>query len=129
MIITQGKVNIKDERLAKIFNFFFFFFNSELTLYSLHRAIRDVQREIVSRNNDLSELEEQLAMIKLNESKRRAQQSSGGFSCGDVSDEEEEGEISYEVIKNTTRYIRRFNFLGDVYSQSGAKAPLQCSVE
>ncbi|KAI7883402.1 uncharacterized protein EV154DRAFT_605990 [Mucor mucedo] len=101
----------------------------ELTLYSLHRAIRDIQREIVSRSNDLSKLEEQMAAIKLNENKRRAQQSSGGFSCGDVTDDEEEPEISLEVIKNTTRYIRRFNFLRDVCSQSRSKGPLQCSVE
>lgn len=98
-------------------------------MYSLHRAIRDIQREIVSRNNDLAELEGRLAVIKLDESIKHARQSSGGFSCEDISDDEEEHEIDPEVIKNTTRYIRRFNFLRDVCSQAHTRAPLQCPVE
>lgn len=107
-------------------------FCRELTLYSLHRAIRDIQRDISARNNDLAELEDQLANMRLNESRRRARQSSAGFSCVDISDDEEEEEelgVSESAIQHTTRYIRRFNFLNQMCEQASARSPLECSTE
>lgn len=106
--------------------------SGKLTLYSLHRAIRDIQRDIFARNNDLAELEDQLANMRLNESRRRARQSSAGFSCVDISDDEEEEEelgVSESAIQHTTRYIRRFNFLNQMCEQASARSPLECSTE
>lgn len=102
----------------------------ELTLYSLHRAIRDIQRDISARNSDLADLEDRLANMKLNESRRRARQSSAGFSCMDMSDDEDEEEelgISEAAIQHTTRYIRRFNFLNQMCEQASKRAPLEIS--
>ncbi|KAG2230634.1 hypothetical protein INT48_005902 [Thamnidium elegans] len=104
----------------------------KLTLYSLHRAVRDIQKDIVGKKNTLTELEEKLANVKLNDSRRKAQQSTAGFSCQDVSDSEdddEEEEVSTKVIEHTAKYFRRFNFLGDLCDKTSARTPLQCPVE
>lgn len=104
----------------------------ELTLYSLHRAVRDIQKDIVSKKNELTELEEKLANVKLNDSRRKAQRSATGFSCLDISDNEdddEEEEVSPETIEHTAKYFRRFNFLGELCDKTIARTPLQCPVE
>ncbi|KAI9361508.1 hypothetical protein BD770DRAFT_408646 [Pilaira anomala] len=106
--------------------------SGQLTLYSLHRAVRDVQRDIISRSNEISELEEKLDNAKFNDSRRKAQQSTGGFSCEDISDSEEEEEsdgFNIAAIQNTTRYLRRFNFISDVCEKASTRSPLQCPVD
>lgn len=87
----------------------------------------------MSKSNEISELEEKLANIKFNDSRRKAQQSTGGFSCEDISDDEEEEEESdgfnTAAIQYTTRYLRRFNFIGDVCEKASTRSPLQCPVD
>ena len=98
-------------------------------MYSLYRAIRDIEKDVSLKKNDLEELEVRLANIKLKESRRRARQSSAGFSCVDVSDEEEEEEppVSQSTIQHTTRYLRRFNFLNEMCELANNRAPFETS--
>lgn len=101
-------------------------------MYSLHRAVRDIQKDIVGKKNELTELEDKLANVKLNDSRRKAQKSATGFSCQDISDSEdddEEEEVSTKAIEQTAKYFRRFNFLGDLCDKIIARPPLQCPVE
>lgn len=108
----------------------FLHFFSALTLYSLHRAVRDIQRHIVLRNSDITQLEETFANIQLNESKRRAKASSAGFSVEDLTDsEDEEEEYAASTTQHTVRYFRRFNFMNDVCMKASTRAPLQCNID
>jgi hypothetical protein len=96
-------------------------------LYSLHRSIRDIEREITSRNKEIKELEDRLSDVHLDDKKGKSK--TQGITCEDVTDsEDEEGEhVSREVIERTTRYIRRYNFLDTVLNETSRRAPLQAS--
>lgn len=136
MITTLGKVAVYSLGLFSLpllLNFLLKSHNRELTLYSLHRTVRDIQRDTVARNNDMAQLEEKIANLKLNESKRRAQASNAGFSVEDLTDSEndEEEDLEYKpaTTQYTARYLRRFNFLNDVCIKSSRRTPLQCPVD
>ncbi|KAG1174046.1 hypothetical protein G6F70_003562 [Rhizopus microsporus] len=94
-----------------------------LTYYSVNRKICDIQKEISERDNDILQLEEKVAEIKLKESSRKAYESSSGFACIDLSDDEEEEDLS-DTIQYTTKYIRRFNFLHTLYEASTQRQPI-----
>lgn len=96
-------------------------------MYSLHRSIRDIEREITAKNKDITELEERLDKVKLNDGKGKDKASNSGISCDDVSDSEDEETISREVIERTTRYIRRYNFLDTVVNETSRRLPLAAS--
>lgn len=105
-------------------------YDSTLSLYSLHRAVRDIERDMTRKNYDICQLEEKLANIKLNDSKRRARHSSVGFTCGDISESEEEGlQINISAIEHTTRYLRRYNFLDTVCNETSSRGPLEAKAK
>jgi hypothetical protein len=83
------------------------------------------------KNNDISQLEEKLANIKLNDSKRRARHSSVGFTCEDLSDSEDEDgdQINAAAIHHTTRYLRRYNFLNTVCNETSIRGPLEAAAK
>ncbi|KAI7900036.1 uncharacterized protein BX663DRAFT_519398 [Cokeromyces recurvatus] len=100
----------------------------QLSLYSVHRSIRDIERGITHKNNDINELEEKVAMIRLDGSRQKAKQTSRGISCEDLSDSEEENDenrINAETIENTTRYIRRYNFFDVICNETSKRKPIQ----
>lgn len=88
-----------------------------MSLYSLHRAIRDIEREVVFKNKDIKELEERLSGVKLNSDEE--------VKNREVSFEEEDDMIDQEIIERTTRYIRRYNFLDVVINETSKRAPLE----
>ncbi|KAL9558194.1 hypothetical protein MBANPS3_001014 [Mucor bainieri] len=102
-----------------------------LSMYTLHRAIRDVEREIEHKQDTLAELGDQLAAIKLTDSRIKARRGAIGISCDDLSDSEQEDDchIKPEVIEHTTRYLRRYQFLDTVSDALTKAGPVFTSVE
>ncbi|KAI8991887.1 hypothetical protein BDF20DRAFT_846974 [Mycotypha africana] len=105
----------------------------QLSLYTLHRAIRDIELDIRRKKKDLDEAEERLAELTLEESSRRAKQASVGFTCDDLSDTDEESSddkqnVSKKTIKQTTMHIRRYNFMDKVCTGLSNQATLEISI-
>lgn len=100
-------------------------------MYTLHRAIRDIEREIIHKEEDLTELGEKIASIKLNDSRIKARRGANGISCDDLSDDDEEGDdkIKPAVIEHTTRYLRRYQFLDTVSNEISKSGPVYTSIE
>lgn len=103
-------------------------------MYTLHRAIRDVEREIAHKEDSLTELGDQLAAIKLTDSRIKARRGAIGISCDDLSDSEQEDDEQDKrtkpaVIEHTTRYLRRYQFLDIVCDELTKSGPLYTCVE
>ncbi|GAN08962.1 hypothetical protein MAM1_0234d08482 [Mucor ambiguus] len=105
-----------------------------LSMYTLRRAIRDIEREIVHKEDTLTELGDQLAAIKLRDSRIKARRGAIGISCDDLSDSEQEEDaqdsrIKPAVIEHTTRYLRRYLFLDTVFDEITKSGPVYTSIE
>lgn len=107
---------------------------SSLSMYTLHRAIRDIEREIVHKQDSLTELGDQIAVIKLTDSRIKARRGAAGISCDDLSDSEQEEDkkdkrITPAVIEHTTRYLRRYQFLDTVSDELSKSGPVYTCIE
>ncbi|KAI9261732.1 hypothetical protein BY458DRAFT_548398 [Sporodiniella umbellata] len=91
--------------------------------YSFNKKICEIQSEINTKQKKLGNLEEEVGHIRMMDSSRKALQNSNGFSCIDLSDSDEEEDMS-DAILYTTKYIRRFNFFNTLYKSTGQRAPL-----
>ncbi|KAI8069114.1 uncharacterized protein B0P05DRAFT_551606 [Gilbertella persicaria] len=102
--------------------------SGELSLYSLHRAVRDIERDMICKSKEVAELEENFAHFKLNDSRRRAKRVA--FTCDDLSDTEDEQEpqITEASIQHTTRYLRRYNFLDCVCEETSKRMPIETTI-
>ncbi|KAF1802522.1 hypothetical protein FB192DRAFT_1109428 [Mucor lusitanicus] len=105
-----------------------------LSMYTLHRAIRDIEREIEHKEDTLTELGDQLAAIKLADSRIKARRGAIGISCDDLSDSEQEEDeqsrrLKPAVIEHTTRYLRRYQFLDTVCDELTKSGPVYTSIE
>lgn len=103
-------------------------------MYTLHRAIRDIEREIEHKEDTLTELGDQLAAIKLADSRIKARRGAIGISCDDLSDSEQEEDeqsrrLKPAVIEHTTRYLRRYQFLDTVCDELTKSGPVYTSIE
>ena len=95
-------------------------------MYSLHRAVRDVERELVSKSKDIAELETKLADYRLTDSRQKAKRMQ--LISDDEEEEEEEAKVTTESIQHTTRYLRRYNFMDHVCGQASAQKPVEAHV-
>lgn len=114
--------------------------NSFPSLYSLHRALRDVENEITAKRTQLKELEEQLAYLRLKENHKRALDASSRITVDDY-DEDEQGEEQQQqqqnvsqtdsawpepLVQYTVRYLRRERFIDQLCRFQQKKTPHKC---
>ncbi|CEP18940.1 hypothetical protein [Parasitella parasitica] len=104
-----------------------------LSMYTLHRTIRDIEREITHTENSLTEYDQKIASIKLNNSRIKARRGASGISWSDLSDseqdEDEERSLTPAVIEQTTRYLRRYQFLDAISNEISKSGPIHTSIE
>jgi len=102
-----------------------------MSLYSLHRAIRDVEKDIIFKSNEIDNISKQLEDTKLDNIGLKAQDDRryGHTSSSDSEDDEIEYKVKSEVIQSTTRYIRRIQFLNSFCDRFIQIPPLQVNME
>ncbi|KAF7725277.1 hypothetical protein EC973_000287 [Apophysomyces ossiformis] len=108
-----------------------------LSLYSLRRIMRDVERDVRKKDIEVKDLEEQLGRLRLMEYQDKARKAGNRITVEDLSDEEEEEEpdtacsgiqgtdepFSNATLQTATSFLRREIFLDNLQSVADKRKP------
>ncbi|CAO3609562.1 unnamed protein product [Cunninghamella blakesleeana] len=114
---------------------------NNLSFYSLNCAIRNVEKDLKTKDNEIKDLERKLALLRFEENQKRAKFSPSKIAFEGLSDDEEDEEetdvsalVSHGIFQSdhidyTVKQIEQENFLETLCDHSNNNIPLTVNIE
>ncbi|KAI8878616.1 hypothetical protein K501DRAFT_336646 [Backusella circina FSU 941] len=127
-LVLLEQLELKVHELTKRYKLYDSNNSSNLSLYSLHRMIRDIERGLTSKSRDLEKVSQQLSNLSIKNAHTRARYATNGYSCDFSDSEDDEESVKPSAIEYTQKYIYRTQFLDTLCDAMGKKKPNQVSL-